>query len=621
MSSRRTFLLIPFSRLIYRRLVNAVNHSQRVGLRVAVDYSSRRPMLLVGMLVFGIFAALFEGGTLAILGAAVASLSDDASQGLHNMPIGSDLPDFEALQELSKGGWFLLLVSVAVGMQVVKSLMTYLSEVVQVKLTYGLQKFAQGSIIHDVMTRSYVQIGAYPSGHLAGLVDQSASLADLISIFGKTVRALCMLVIYGLTMLYLSWPMTGIALVIFAGLWWGMNSLVTQIRSFSETAASEQISTWRNTIEFLNAPRLLRILNTEDEAESMIEAARKRWIRAEEKTAILIAAIIPSFEAITVIGAGIFLVVSYFFSGETANDLIPKLFVFVLVFFRLKPQVQMLNTVRLQFVRLLPRIENTGRFLGAKDVQHGVDGRNKVARFNRSIQFDTVSFRYPDTEVNAIEKITFSVSRGEMVALVGESGAGKSTIVNLLLGLYRPDSGGILIDGQNLNDLNLADWRSQLGVVDQDVFLLNSTVARNISFGRGTASDIDVEEAAKLAFAHEFILDLPNGYQTTIGDRGYRLSGGQKQRLAIARAILHNPDILILDEATSALDSISEKAVQKSLSEMHRYRTMVVIAHRLTTIEKADKIIVIESGRVLEVGSQEELMKIEDGKYRSFLLA
>jgi len=578
-------------------------------------------MLLVGMLVFGIFAALFEGGTLAILGAAVASLADDASQGLHNMPIGFDLPDLEVLQELSKGGWFLLLVSAAVGMQVVKSLMTYLSEVVQVKLTYGLQQFAQGSIIHDVMTRSYVQIGAYPAGYLAGLVDQSASLADLISIFGKTVRALCMLVIYGLTMFYLSWPMTGIAFVIFAGLWWGINSLVNQIRSFSETAASEQISTWRNTIEFLNAPRLLRILNTEDEAESMIEAARKRWIRAEERTAILIAAIIPSFESITVTGAGIFLVVSYFFSGESANDLIPKLFVFVLVFFRLKPQVQMLNTVRLQFVRLLPRIENTGRFLGAKDVQRGLDGRNKVGRFNRSIQFDTVSFRYPDTEVNAIEKITFSVSRGEMVALVGESGAGKSTIVNLLLGLYRPDSGGILIDGQNLNDLNLADWRSQLGVVDQDVFLLNSTVSRNISFGREAASDADIEKAAKLAFAHEFILDLPNGYQTTIGDRGYRLSGGQKQRLAIARAILHNPDILILDEATSALDSISEKAVQRSLSEMHRYRTMVVIAHRLTTIEKADKIIVIERGRVLEVGSREELMKIEDGKYRSFLLS
>ena len=621
MSSRRRFLLIPFFRLIYRRLVSAVNHPQRVGLRVAVGYSTRRPMLLVGMLVFGIFAALFEGGTLAILGAAVASLADDASQGLHNMPIGFDLPDLEVLQELSKGGWFLLLVSVAVGMQIVKSLMTYLSEVVQVKLTYGLQQFAQGSIIHDVMTRSYVQIGAYPAGYLAGLVDQSASLADLISIFGKTVRALCMLVIYGLTMFYLSWPMTGIAFVIFAGLWWGINSLVTQIRGFSETAASEQISTWRNTIEFLNAPRLLRILNTEDEAESMIEAARKRWIRAEERTAILIAAIIPSFESITVTGAGIFLVVSYFFSGESANDLIPKLFVFVLVFFRLKPQVQMLNTVRLQFVRLLPRIENTGRFLGAKDVQRGLDGRNKVGRFNRSIQFDTVSFRYPDTEVNAIEKITFSVSRGEMVALVGESGAGKSTIVNLLLGLYRPDSGGILIDGQNLNDLNLADWRSQLGVVDQDVFLLNSTVSRNISFGRGAASDADIEKAAKLAFAHEFILDLPNGYQTTIGDRGYRLSGGQKQRLAIARAILHNPDILILDEATSALDSISEKAVQRSLSEMHRYRTMVVIAHRLTTIEKADKIIVIERGRVLEVGSREELMKIEDGKYRSFLLA
>jgi ATP-binding cassette subfamily B protein/subfamily B ATP-binding cassette protein MsbA len=578
-------------------------------------------MLMFGMLGFGIFAALFEGGTLAILGAAVAALTADAPQGLDKMPGAFDLSEIGGFEGLSTGGWFLLLVSVAVGMQVIKSVMTYLSTVIQVKLTYGLQRFVQGAVIHDIMARSYVQIGSFPAGYLAGLVEQSGSLADLVTISGKTVRAICMLLIYGLTMLYLSWLMTGIALIIFVSLWWSLTKLVYRIRGFAETAASEQIKTWRNTIEFLNAPRLLRILNTEKEAETVIEAARKRWIRAEKKAAVLIAAIIPSFEAITVIGAGVFLVVSYLFSGESANELVPKLFVFVLVFFRLKPQVQMLNDARLQFVKLLPKIENTGKFLGAEDRQCPPGEGKKVDRFERRIKFDDVTFSYPDTAVNTLEEVTFSVDKGEMVALVGESGAGKSTIVNLLLGLYRPDAGGILVDEQNLNEVDLASWRSQLGVVDQDVFLLNATVSRNINFGREAATQADVEEAAKLAFAHDFIVDLPDGYQTTIGDRGYRLSGGQKQRLAIARAILHNPDILILDEATSALDSISEKAVQQSLSEMHRHRTMLVIAHRLTTIEQADKIIVIEHGKVLEVGSRAELMKIEGGRYRSFLLA
>ncbi len=608
-------------RSIYRGLVSGANHHQRVGLRIAVSFAAKRWPLVTLMCGFGIGAALFEGGTLAILGAAVGALTADTAQGMKEIPGGFGFSVPEALQGFSPGGWFLLFVCVAVGMQVIKSAMTYVSTVVQHKLTYGLQRFAQGAVIHGIMTRSYAQIGSFPAGYLAGLADQSASLADLVTISGKSVRAICMLLMYGFTMLYLSWLMTVIALMILLALWWSLTNLMQKIRVVATTAASEQIKTWRNTIEFLNAPRLLRVLNSETEAEVAIETARERWIRAEEKGAILIAAVIPAFEAVTVMGAGLFLVVSYLFSGDSANELVPKMFVFVLVFFRLKPQVQMLNDARLQIVKLLPKIENTGRFLDSKE-HPSLQGKGKIIeKVERGIKFDNVSFRYPDTSENTLHKITFDVHKGEMVALVGESGAGKSTIVNLLLGLYRPDEGRILADDSDLNELNLPSWRSQLGVVDQDVFLLNTTVSRNISFGREGVTDTAIEKAATLAFAHDFIVDLPQGYQTTIGDRGYRLSGGQKQRLAIARAILLNPDILILDEATSALDSISEKAVQQSLSEMHHHRTMLVIAHRLSTIEQADKIIVIERGKILELGSRSELMSIEGGKYSSFLLA
>ena len=208
-----------------------------------------------------------------------------------------------------------------------------------------------------------------------------------------------------------------------------------------------------------------------------------------------------------------------------------------------------------------------------------------------------------------------------MVALIGSSGSGKSTIVNLLLGLYQPTDGLIRVDEENLEDLNLSSWRSQLGVVDQEVALLNLTIAENIAFGRPLLSESDVHDAARKSLAHEFISALPNGYDTVVGDRGYRLSGGQRQRLGLARAIATHPDILIFDEATSALDSISEKMVQEAIEKMSESQTILVVAHRLSTIEKADKIVVLEGGHVVEIGTREQLLAKINGKYREFLSA
>jgi len=206
-----------------------------------------------------------------------------------------------------------------------------------------------------------------------------------------------------------------------------------------------------------------------------------------------------------------------------------------------------------------------------------------------------------------------------MVAVVGGSGAGKSTVVNLLLGLYSPTSGKIQIDNQNLDEIDLESWKAHIGVVDQDVVLLNASIADNISFGRKIESRSQIEEAARIACSDEFIGRLEHGYDTIVGDRGYKLSGGQKQRLSITRAILHNPNVLILDEATSSLDSISEKLIQRSLEKMHTSRTLIVIAHRLTTIEKADKIIVMEQGQVVEMGSRDDLLQKRGGRFNEYL--
>jgi subfamily B ATP-binding cassette protein MsbA len=237
----------------------------------------------------------------------------------------------------------------------------------------------------------------------------------------------------------------------------------------------------------------------------------------------------------------------------------------------------------------------------------------EIKSFENKIEFKNVSFHYQNAERAALENVSLVIPKGKMVALVGASGAGKSTIADLLPRFYDVTQGQILLDGHDIRHLRLRDLRALMGIVSQEAILFNDTVRNNIVFSTSEASEEAIVAAAKAANAHEFIENMPQGYDTNIGDRGSKLSGGQRQRLTIARALLKNPPILILDEATSALDSESEKLVQAALETLLQNRTALVIAHRLSTVQHADEIIVLEAGRVAERGTHDELMKV--GKF------
>jgi subfamily B ATP-binding cassette protein MsbA len=232
-----------------------------------------------------------------------------------------------------------------------------------------------------------------------------------------------------------------------------------------------------------------------------------------------------------------------------------------------------------------------------------------LERFEKSIVFERAGFVYPGSANGfRLSDINLEVRRGEVVALVGPSGAGKTTLVSLAARFYDVTEGAVKIDGVDVRDLKLSTLRRQIGIVAQETFLFNDTVANNIRYGRRDASEAEVREAARGALVEEFVERLPAGYETVIGERGVKLSGGQRQRIAIARVMLKNAPILILDEATSHLDSESELLVQRALANLMANRTVIVIAHRLSTVRRADKIVVLEGGRITEVGTHEQLV-------------
>ena len=297
--------------------------------------------------------------------------------------------------------------------------------------------------------------------------------------------------------------------------------------------------------------------------------------------------------------------------GLTSEDFIR----FILIMFSALQPVRSLSNV---FSEIQVGAASAERVFGILDTKPAIidsDSAIEDIAFNKNLEFDHVFFQYNDEEEHVLEDISFSLTKGSVVALVGVSGAGKSTIADLIPRFYDVQEGAISIDGQDIRDIKIKSLRDLLGIVGQEVILFNDSIKNNIQYGLKNVNRDQIAAAAKMANAIEFIEDMPLGFETVIGEKGVKLSGGQKQRIAIARAILKNPPILILDEATSSLDTESEQLVQQAIEQLMKDRTVLVIAHRLSTVRNANKIIVMEKGRIIEKGKHSELYQ-KDGVYR-----
>jgi ATP-binding cassette, subfamily B, bacterial MsbA len=289
---------------------------------------------------------------------------------------------------------------------------------------------------------------------------------------------------------------------------------------------------------------------------------------------------------------------------------------FLFAIFQMMPPIKELTSVNNRIQEASAAGDRIFEILDTKPSIQNKPGATEISKFQDKIDLENVFFSYEDSTEPVLKDISFSANRGEIIALVGPSGGGKSTLVDLIPRFHDPDSGRICIDGIDIKDVKIEDLRNLMGIVTQETYLFNETIRNNIAYGKEDYPLEKIIEAAKTANAHNFITELSNGYDTIIGERGTKLSGGQRQRISIARALVKNPEIMIFDEATSALDNESELLVQEAIERMMKNRTTFVIAHRLSTIRHATKIIVIDYGKIVQQGRHEELLADEKGLYR-----
>lgn len=433
--------------------------------------------------------------------------------------------------------------------------------------------------------------------------------SSITSSLDTLIKNPILILVYVGTLVYISWQLTLFTLLVVPVLAVAIGKIGKSLKAKSimqQTKLSDSISQIEETLGGL---RIIKAFIAEQKMMDRFEKVNNEYRNISNRVAIRQSAAHPVSEFL---GTVMIVIVLWFggyliFSGRSSIDAGMFIYYLVILYTTLQP-LKDISKAGYSVQKGLASMERVNMILSAKNNITEVSNPSKVDGLNDKIELRDVCFCYENSEHNVLSGINITVHKGETVALVGQSGSGKSTLVDLIPRYHDVTSGELLIDGVNVRDLSIKSLRSIIGNVNQEAILFNDTIFNNIAFGVENATMEQVEAAARIANAHDFIVEMENGYQTNVGDRGCRLSGGQRQRISIARAILKNPPILILDEATSALDTESERLVQDALGKLMSSRTTIAIAHRLSTIKHADVIYVLHDGNIVEKGTHDELI-------------
>lgn len=524
---------------------------------------------------------------------------------------------YDYVQLYGPGTVLLILCGFLCVMTLLKTACYFGSSAVMVPIRTGIVKDLRMQIYRKIVS---LPIGFFSSERKGDIIARMSGDVQEVenSITGSIdmlIKNPILIIFYMGTLFFISWKLTVFVLIFAPLMLMMMSAIGRKLKAHSAEAQALWSDTMSQVEETLGGLRIIKAFLAEGKMVNRFEAVTGGMRRKNNRVGIRQASAHPVSEFL---GTVMIAIVLWFggtlILGDNAIIDAPTFIFYMVILYSVIQPIKDLSKAAYGIPKGLASMDRIDRILETENEITEVPDAVKIDGIREGIRFEHVSFSYEDGR-DVLKDINLEIGKGRTIAIVGASGAGKSTLADLIPRFWDPSSGRITIDGRDIRELSISSLRSLVGYVNQEPILFNDSIFANIAFGVGKADAKSVEEAARIANAHEFIMEKEEGYDTNIGDRGVKLSGGQRQRISIARAILKNPPILILDEATASLDTESERAVQDALDSLMVNRTTIAIAHRLSTIKNADEIIVLDEGRIVERGKHEELLAL-GGYYR-----
>lgn len=562
------------------------------------------PWAASAMLVLGFLASLSEGIGIGLFIPLLNSIVDDGASS--NVWLGRVAEN--VLSGIEPANRISVVAAGIMGAILLKSSLSLTNKMLYNWLDARIGHHLRSKIVQQLLSVDYGYLQNQDGSRLFNtLSTETWRTTEALSLLVSLCVTACTLLVYVALMVMISAQWTAISIVAMIVISFIVYRLTRRAEEVGRDVTTANATLTRRMWESLMGMKVIRVFGQERFEQTRFDEASRHMSGLFMTLNNLKVAVNPIFEVLATA-----LLVAILLIGFQGASNLPAFLVFIFVLYRLQPQVRAIDSARVGLAAHAAAVDEVKNVLRRDDKSYVSSGPRRFDALERGVHFHNVTFRYERASVPALKNVTVEFKKGTATALVGPSGAGKTTLINLIARLYTAQEGTVAVDGQSLDSFDLTSWRHRIALVSQDVFIFNATVRDNIAYGRPDASDDDIRSASKKAHAHEFIMELDNGYDTILGDDGVRLSGGQQQRLSLARALVRDPEILILDEATNSLDALSESLVQDALAEAFRHRTVIIIAHRLSTLELTDRIVVLDRGRVREQGTMRELLERDD---------